>query len=190
MAFIPSEKLEAMGFLSIGKNVLISEKASLYNIANISIGNNVRIDDFCILSAGIGGIEIGSYIHIAAFSSLIGNGRIRILDFSNLSSRVSIYSSNDDYTGASMTNPMIPDVYKNVKSAEVKLCKHVIVGTGSVILPGVVLGEGAAVGALSLVLEDCKEFSIYIGRPAKKLKDRKKDILKMEQELIASINFV
>ena len=83
---------------------------------NIVIGNNVRIDDFVVLSAGQGGIEIGNYIHIAVFSSLIGAGRIALSDFCNISSRVSIYSSSDDYTGEYMTNPMMPKILTNVTS--------------------------------------------------------------------------
>jgi galactoside O-acetyltransferase len=184
MAFIPRKKLEGMGFASLGQNVLISEKASIYNTANISIGNNVRIDDFCVLSAGVGGIKIGSYIHIAVYSSLIGAGEINLGDFSNISSRVSIYSSNDDYSGASLTNPMVPDEFKDVKSADVKLGKHVIVGSGSVVLPGVTLNEGVAVGALSLITRDCEAFSVYSGQPAKKIKARKMDILLLEKKLL------
>lgn len=184
MAFIPRKKLEGMGFASLGQNVLISEKASIYNTANISIGNNVRIDDFCVLSAGVGGIKIGSYIHIAVYSSLIGAGEITLGDFSNISSRVSIYSSNDDYSGASLTNPMVPDEFKDVKSADVKLGKHVIVGSGSVVLPGVTLNEGVAVGALSLITKDCEAFSVYLGQPAKKIKARKMDILLLEKKLL------
>ena len=49
------EELEAIGFAQLGENVKISKKASIYGAANISIGNHVRIDDFCIISAGEGG---------------------------------------------------------------------------------------------------------------------------------------
>lgn len=52
---------------------------------------------------------IGNYIHIAVYSSLIGSGRITLMDYSNISSRVSIYSSNDDYSGNYMSNPMVPE---------------------------------------------------------------------------------
>lgn len=54
MGFYSREQLEKIGFKSLGKNVLISDKSSIYSPENISIGNNVRIDDFCILSAGGG----------------------------------------------------------------------------------------------------------------------------------------
>ena len=56
MGFYTREQLEKIGFKSIGENVLISDKTSIYSPQNISIGNNVRIDDYCVLSAG-GGVH-------------------------------------------------------------------------------------------------------------------------------------
>lgn len=169
-----------IGFNSVGDNVQISEKASIYGASLIKIGNNVRIDDFCVLAAGIGGIQIGNYVHIAVGSTLIGAGEIKLDDFSGLSSRVSIYSSSDDYSGQTMTNPTVPNAYKNVYSAPVYLGRHVIVGSGSVILPGVRLEEGVAVGALSLVTTHCDSFGIYTGNPAKRIKERKRNLLELE----------
>lgn len=184
MGMLSQEEITSMGFSSVGKNVQISDKASFYGISRIKIGNNVRIDDFCVLSAGMGGIEIGNHIHIAIGVSLIGAGKIVIKDFANLSSRVSLYSSNDDYSGEYLTNPTVPSEFTNVTHADVYIGKHVIVGSGSVILPGVTLHDGVAVGALSLVNKDCQEFSIYIGVPAKKIKNRKRDLLKLEKTLL------
>jgi acetyltransferase-like isoleucine patch superfamily enzyme len=172
MAYLSKDILIQMGFKSLGENVLISEKASFYNTGNIVIGSHVRIDDYCVLSAGNGGIDIGSYIHIAVFTSLIGNGRILLGNYVNLSSRVSIYSSNDDYSGEYMTNPMVPQKHTNVNHADVIIKKHVIVGSGSVVLPGSLLNQGAAIGALSLVNGEVPEFEIHAGVPAKKIKDR------------------
>jgi dTDP-4-amino-4,6-dideoxy-D-glucose acyltransferase len=183
MAWLSQEALVSLGCSSIGQNVLISDKASLYGCDRISIGSNVRIDDFCVLSAGRGGVEIGSYVHIAVFSSLIGAGKIALADFTNLSSRVSIYSSNDDYSGIKMTNPMVPASYTGVKHADVLIGKHAIIGSGSIILPGTVLEEGVAIGALSLVNTNCKAFGIYSGVPARLIKERKRDLLLCEQEL-------
>jgi galactoside O-acetyltransferase len=180
MSYYSPEELNAFAFKRIGKNVLISKKASIYGSKRIAVGDNTRIDDFVVLSAGKGGIEIGRNVHVAIFSSLIGGGRIFISDFSNISSRVSIYSSNDNYSGGAMTNPTIPSCYTDVSHKEVYMGKHVIVGCGCVVLPGVKLKDGVAVGALSFINSDCEEWSIYAGNPAIKIKDRKKDLLKME----------
>lgn len=184
MAFLSDSELDGLGFKSVGSNVLISNNASFYNPSKISIGSNVRIDDFCVLSAGSDGIEIGNFIHIAVFSSIIGAGKVTLSDFCNISSRVSIYSSNDDYTGASLTNPMIPDDYKNVQIADVYIGRHAIIGSGSILLPGITIGDGVAIGALSLVNKDCHAFKVYSGVPAKYLKERKRDLLELEQRFL------
>ena len=186
MALLNRESLEKLCFASIGENVSISDRASFYNTSNISLGNNVRIDDFCVLSAGIGGISIGDYVHLAVYSALIGAGKITLSDFCNISSRVSIYSSNDDYSGATLTNPTIPSQYTGVTHADVFFGKHVIVGSGSVILPGITMEEGAAVGALSLVTRNCDAFEIYAGNPAKRIKERKRDLLELEKQFFES----
>jgi acetyltransferase-like isoleucine patch superfamily enzyme len=186
MGILSRDAIEKMGFASVGENVQISDRTSLYNVAKISLGNNVRIDDFCVLSAGVGGIWVGDHVHIAVYASLIGVGRITLSDFSGLSSRVSIYSSNDDYSGVTMTNPTVPSQYTGVTHADVFLGKHVIVGSGSIILPGITLGEGVAVAALSLVTKNCDAFGIYAGNPARRIKERKRDLLKLEQQLFDS----
>jgi acetyltransferase-like isoleucine patch superfamily enzyme len=185
MTMLSEQQIEAMGFGSIGNNVQISDKAAFYGLGRIHIGSNVRIDDFCILAAGVGGINLGNYVHIAAGSSLIGAGHIKLDDFAGLSSRVSIYSSSDDYSGNTLTNPTVPDKYKNVHHAPVYLGRHVIIGSGTVILPGIRIEEGAAVGALSLVTKNCLPFGIYTGSPAKRVKERKRALLDLEQRLVA-----
>jgi acetyltransferase-like isoleucine patch superfamily enzyme len=185
MAFLNNNGLTEIGFASLGENVWISDKASIYGAERIRIGSNVRIDDFCILSAGEGGISIGNHVHIGAAATLIGKGAITLDDFCNLSGRVSIYSSSDDYSGAGMTNPMVPDQYKRVCDDAVHLGRHVIVGCASVILPGSNLREGCAVGALSMVGSDWPPFTILAGVPARRLRDRRRDLLALEREFLA-----
>ncbi len=184
MAYLTPKTLAELGFAALGSNVLISDKASIYGAGRIKIGSHVRIDDFCVLSAGEGGIEIGNFVHIAVGALLIGAGSIVLEDFCGLSSKVSIYSSTDDYSGATLTNPCIPAEFTNVQSADVRLKRHVIVGSGSVLLPGIVLEEGVAIGALSLVHKSCPEFSIYSGNPARKIADRKRDLLQVETQFL------
>lgn len=187
MAMLDRLAIKSMGFASVGENVFISDRASFYNCANISLGNNVRIDDFCVLSAGAGGITIGNHIHVAVYCLLIGAGKITLSDFCNMSSRVSIYSSNDDYSGTAMTNPMVPVEYTGVTHADVSVGRHVIVGSGSVILPGVTLEDGVAIGALSLINKNCRTFGIYAGSPAKLIKERKRDLLELEKAFLSSV---
>lgn len=184
--FLSPEELRTCGFASFGRHVLIDRSVRLHGAERISVGSHVRIDAFGVISAGAGGIAIGDYVHIGAHTFIAGAGRIELRDFSGLSGRVSIYSSNDDYHGNALTNPTVPDAYRNVSSAPVTLEPHVIVGAGSVILPGVTLRRGAAVGALTLVRKDVAEFTIVSGQNAAVIGTRQRDLLESERKLRAA----
>lgn len=138
------------------------------------------IDDFCVLS---GNIQIGSYVHISSYTSLIaGNKGIYVGDFATISLKCSIFSKSDDFSGMAMTNPMVPDKYRHIDEGEVILSKYVIVGTGSVILPNVTLGEGVAIGAMSLVKENIEPWVICAGIPCKVIKNREKQIKALAEQ--------
>jgi dTDP-4-amino-4,6-dideoxy-D-glucose acyltransferase len=186
-SFYSENELKEIGFREFGSGVCISRNSSIYKPESISFGNNVRVDDFCILSGGIG-IEFGSYIHLSAYSALYGGSGIILEDFSTLSGRVVVYSESDDFSGLSMTNPLIPGLYKpKYIKGKVIFKKHVIVGANTTILPGIVLEEGAAIGAHSLVNKNCDAWSIYFGIPAKKIKNRNQKILELERSFLESL---
>ncbi|MCU6498872.1 acyltransferase [Rugamonas sp. A1-17] len=187
MSFLSVEEVAALGLAQVGRDVRISRLASLHNAANIRIGDHSRIDDFCVLSAGVGGIEIGRNVHVAVYSCLIGKGPITLDDFANISSRVAIYSSNDDYSGAWMTGPTLPPEFTNISAGPVRIGRHAIIGSGCVVLPRVTVGEGAALGALSLVNRDCDSFGVYVGVPARKVKERRRDLLAVEQAYLQGL---
>lgn len=184
MAFLTHEQLCQIGFHSFGHDVKVSDKAVIYNPENIKLGNHVRVDDFCVLSAGEEGIVIGSYVHIGVFCLLCGREKIVLEDFVGISSRVSIYSSGDDFSGQTLTNPTVPDKYRNVKHGKVHLGKHVVVGAGVVILPNVVIETGSAVAALSLVTRSIPEFTIVSGISARRVGKRRSHLLDLEHQLL------
>ena len=182
-SFLTNSEIQKIGFKKIGENAKISRKASFFNAGKIKIGNNSRIDDFCVLSAGPGGISVGRNVHIAVFCSLIGKELIELCDFVNLSSRVAIYSSSDDFSGEWMTNPTVPDALTNVMSAPVILNEHVLIGTGSVILPGVIMETASGTGALTLVKDRCQSFGLYGGQPAKRIGKRSSGLVALSENL-------
>lgn len=183
MAFLSFEALHEIGFKSLGENVRISELAKIYNPSQIELGSHVRIDDFTILSAGAEGIKIGNYVHIACMCGLMGAKRIEMEDFSGLSSRVFLYSSSDDYSGESLTNPTTPDNLKNLSEGPIILGRHVIVGTCATVLPGVTIKAGAAVGAYALVNSDVGESVVVAGQPAREIKKRSKTLFDLEKKV-------
>ncbi len=179
--FLTRDELAKLGLKEYGSNVFIGRHVVLYSPAELTIGSNVRIDDFTIIS---GKVTLGNNIHISQFCGLYGGDEgIVMEDFSGLSSKCSIYAVSDDYSGKSMTNPMVPIEYKPYSiSAAVHIGRHAIIGCNSVVLPGVSVGEGAAIGSLSLCSKAIEPWSIYTGSPATKKKERKKDLLLLEEQ--------
>lgn len=178
-SFYTEQELIELGFCKVGKNVLISRKCSVYQTDKMVIGNNVRIDDFCILT---GSIVLGNNIHIGAFCYLSGGSGIVMEDYSGLSQRCSLYTKSDDYSGRTMTNPMIPDKYKQVRCGKIVIGRHVIIGSASVILPDVSIGEGVSVGAMSLVNKSLEAWTVNVGVPCRTIRKREKDLLRLEKE--------
>lgn len=171
--FLSRAALKLMNFKSIGENVLISEHANIYNAANISIGDNCRIDDFCILSAGEGGIEIGSHVHIACYASLRGAAKITIGKYCSVAAYSSILSSTDEYSGEYLMNPCIDFRLRKVYDKPVVMKDRSIIAQYCFVMPGVTIGFNTAVGAYGYINKDLPDNGIYIGQPAKFLKERK-----------------
>ncbi len=183
MAYLTQEQLNALKFKHLGNNVKISDKSSIYNHDQISIGDNSRIDDFCIIS---GVVEIGEFVHITPMCLIAGGEKgVYLSDFSTLAYGVKVFSQSDDYTGETMVNSLISKKYKNETFAPVYIQKHVIVGTNTVILPGVTVAVGCSIGAMSLVLRDTDAWGVYIGIPVVRIKDRKQDLLQLEKKFIS-----
>jgi galactoside O-acetyltransferase len=172
-----------LAFLACGEDVQIYPRAHIVSPETISIGDSVIIDDFVFL---VGGAEtrIGSFVHLASFSSYLGRGSLVIEDFVSVSSGARIYTGIDDFSGESLVGPGVPERWRRPERTFARIGKFAVVGANAVVFPGVTLGEGCAVGALSLVNRDCEPWTIYGGVPARPLKARRKDrVLELEADL-------
>ena len=178
------KQIEKFGFKKIGTNVKIAKNCTIVGLNNISLGNNIRIDSNVVIAANKGHLILGNYIHIGVGSYLNCEGGITLSNFSGLSQGVHIYSSSGDFSGKSLNHPTVPKKYQVVKLAPVFLKEHVIIGTGSVVLPGVTIGKGSSVGALSLVSVSLDEWGVYFGVPVRKINIRSKKILELEKNYI------
>ncbi len=107
---------------------------------NIKIGKNVFINACCRFQDQ-GGIEIGD-------GSLIGHN-------------TTIATLNHDFN---------PNKRANLHPNPVKICKNVWIGSDCTILPGVTIGDGAVIGAGSVVTKNIPANSIAVGNPAKVIK--------------------
>lgn len=187
--YFNENELKEFGIKSVGKNVLIAKNCTIVGLENISIGNHVRIDGFSTITATSSGyLNIGSYIHIGGYCAIFAGAGVEMQDFSGLSQGVKIYSTSDNYSGSVMTNPTVPENYTGVIRKPIHIGKHSIIGSQTIVMPGVVIAEGCAIGANSLLTKNTEEWSIYFGSPAKRLKSRNKGILKLEKELLG-INY-
>jgi len=182
MGYLSEEELNCLGFKELGKNVKISSNVSIYDASSISIGDFSRVDDFCVLS---GNIEIGRYCHITPMCLIAGGAPgVVMKDFCTIAYGVKIFSQSDDYSGSTMTNSLIPKKYKNETFSKVILQENVIIGAGSIVLPGVEIAEGCSIGAMTLVNKSTRPWSIYVGIPGKKIKKRNKNLLDLQQKFL------
>lgn len=175
--YFTKEELISMGIQKVGKNCMVSRKCSIYP-GRIFLGNNIRIDDFSLL---VGNITVEDYVHIGAFCGLHASkdGHIIFRSFSGISSNVHIYASSDKFDGECITaRPGISDDCLDDICYEVVLGQYSQIGVGSVVIPYGSLGEGAAVGAMSLVDKPLESWNVYVGSPCRLLKPRSKNMLK------------
>jgi acetyltransferase-like isoleucine patch superfamily enzyme len=182
--YYKSDELKKFGFKKVGKNVSIAKNCTIVGLNNISFGNNIRIDSNVMIAASKGYLKMENYIHIGAGSFLGCGGGITFSNFSGLSQGVHIYSESADYSGQTLASPTIPKKYRSIVSAPVFLKKHSVVGSNSVIMPGVTIGEGTAVGALSFVHLTLDEWSVYFGSPAQKVNHRSNKVLSLEKKIV------
>jgi galactoside O-acetyltransferase len=184
MGTLSTDELTQLGLAAVGVDVAISDRCSIYGAESISIGDHVRIDDFAILTAREP-MVIGSYVHISAFAFLSGSFGILIEDFVNVSPRATLLSGNDDFSGQWLPGPLVPDSLRNLQGGCVHLGRHSMVGAHSIVLPGVTFGEGAVVGALSLVKERLAPWGIYAGVPARFIRPRAHGVEELAGSLTA-----
>lgn len=182
--FYTEDELTSAGFSRVGRNVKIHNRCSIYCPENISIGDNVRIDDFAVLIA-TGPVSLGNFTHIPNFCFIGANAGFEMQDFATLAPGVHIYTSSDDYSGEALTNAVVPKQFTGGTRSSVVLERHVIIGASSVVLPGVTIGEGSSVGALSLVKTDLEPWGIYCGCPVRRLRGRSKGLLALASAVVS-----
>lgn len=145
--------------------------AKLIGVENIEFGSPVLIDDFALIIAR-DPIVIGNYVHIACYSSITGGERVDIGDFSAVSQGARLLTGTDDFVHGGFGNSTVPTEYRNALRAPISVGRFCIVGANAVVLPGVTIGEGATVGANSVVTRDLEPWGVYIGNRRHRERDR------------------
>ena len=182
--FLDAEELAMLGLAAVGQKVQVSRRAVFFGPGWISLGDHSRVDAFCILSAGPAGLRVGRNVHISAYSAILGRETVVIGDFATISVRCTIFSSNDDYSGATMGNATVPAPYRGAVDAPVRVQAHAMIGVGSILLPGVTVGESACVGAASLVKVDVAPFDVVAGVPARVIGHRRTEHRALAEQML------
>lgn len=133
-------------FKKYGKNTMIDYKCFIRYPWRVKIGSNVAMNRGCEL-----------------YSSMRSDhGYIILEDHVILGPNVTIFSAGHDYFFINL-----PDT-----SAPVHIGRHAWIGGNTTILPGVAIGEGAVIGAGSVVTKDIPAYTVAVGNPAKVIKKR------------------
>ncbi len=185
--YYTSEELRTFGFKAVGENVRISRDCTVIGPERIVFGDNVRIDSGTALVATGGTLTFEGLNHIGGQCHFCVVADLAFAELSGTSQGVRIYTASDDYSGRSMMGPMVPADLRRPKIAPIRLSRHVAIGSGSVILPGANVREGSVVGSLSLVHRTLAPWGIYHGNPAKRLRERNRDIEELERVMKARL---
>lgn len=164
-------------FRKIGRNVQIGRNVYFRYPDLVEIGDNVIIDDFGYFTTAL---TIGSFVHIGPHCSVIGgrSSRLIVNDFATISARCSFACGSDSYAGDGMTSSTVPKEYlAKTTYSTVEMKKHSILGTGVVVHPAVTIEEGVAVGSMTLVTESLEPWGIYVGIPARRIRERPSDVI-------------
>ncbi len=124
-----------------GNNVYISSKAFIWSENCLEIGDDVCIHSFTHIFAG-GGLKIGEDTMISSNCSI-----------------------------STVTHQIHPLDRKPSVAKSVVIGKNVWVGTGAIILPGVTIGDDSVVGAGAVVTRDIPCQQVFVGNPARFLKE-------------------
>lgn len=109
-------------------------------------------------------VFIHEKVNIAPFVQIWANAEVVINSNTLIASHVIITSSTHDYNVQPIQSKRI--------DRKVIIGKDVWIGSGAIIFPGVTIGDGAVIGAGSIVTKDVQSNSVYVGIPAKKIKER------------------
>jgi acetyltransferase-like isoleucine patch superfamily enzyme len=184
-AYLRRPELEELGVTCGGDDVAIHSTAVIINPDRLRMENHVRVDAFCLLSA-TGGLSLGNYVHLGPYVSIAAGAGVVLEDFCGISYGSRIFTVTEDLSGRFMTNPTIPERFRRTKSGPVHMEKHSGLMAGVLVLPGVTLHEGAVAAAGSLVRKDIPAWEMWFGVPAKRIGPRRKDLLGLGDELMAS----
>jgi acetyltransferase-like isoleucine patch superfamily enzyme len=172
-----------LGLRAVGTEVRVHALTRITDADRVALGSHVILDDFTFLQ-GRESLTIGDHVHVAMFSSISGGGAATIGSFVTVSQGVRLFSGTDVPDGSGLTGSTIPPEHRAVVRSHLTVNDFAFIGANTVVLPAVTIGEGAVVGAQSLVRDDLEPWTIYAGSPARPLRARPREpMLRLAAEL-------
>jgi acetyltransferase-like isoleucine patch superfamily enzyme len=181
-------------FKRCGVNLRIGKGVVIQGAENISAGDNVCIDPYCVIETGKvkvtnrkkslppddshvreGELIIGNNIHIVSFSMIIAMGGVVISDNCTLSAGTKIYSITNlayDPDDRGKRISIMPYDQAPFFIAPVILEQNVWIGLHGIVMPGVRIGRDSFVVSNSLLVHSFPENSYIAGQPARKIRER------------------
>ena len=182
--YLDENELRDLGIHKVGTNVRVSEHATLVGLENMSLGSNIRIDSHVVILSKRGKFTVGDNVHIEPLSSIVTHFGVTIGNFCAITHGVRLFTASADCGGDYFTNIFPDESYQRAITGEIVLEDHVFIGGNSIVMPGVTLSEGTAIGALSFVSKSGPGWAIYGGNPLRRIKDRKKNIKTIGDRLL------
>jgi acetyltransferase-like isoleucine patch superfamily enzyme len=158
-------------------------------VASGELGKRLRIGDnnliqshFIFESADAGHIEIGDRCHLGGGTKFISRSSIRLGNDVTIAWDCTIYDHNSHSVIwnercndtlqelkdlAHCGDPLARKDWSNVKTQPIIIRDKAWLGYGVTVLKGVTIGEGAVIGAMSVVTKDVPPYSVVVGNPAR-----------------------
>lgn len=152
----------------VGSKTTIGPRCIVTRPAGLELGERVLLeaDVYLKLVAGTASLTLGEYVFIGRGVEFDVMGRIAVGAHTLIAPRCFVTDHNHD------TRPGLRIDQQPCAVKPVTIGSDVWLGTGVVVLPGVHIGDGAVVGANSVVTRDVAPMTVVAGAPAKFLRNR------------------
>ena len=174
---------------SVGEDVVISLNVEIKRPHLVTIESHVAIDSGFYLTTAA---EIGSYIHIGPYVSIIGGETAKcvLANFTSIAAGARLIAIGDEHLGFGLVGPTAPKEFQDrLIGGEIEVKKFAAIGTNAVIMPGLTLEEGSVVGAGAVLTKNTEPWTIYVGIPARAIKLRQKEnIIRYAYEIESNQN--
>ena len=147
-------------FIDLGKNLTTGKGC---RIEAFKTDSEMKVSKKIIFGQNV---QINDYVHISSVCRIVIGDNVLIAGHVYMSD-----NSHGSYKGDDNdTNPDVPPIKRPYYASPVEIGNNVWIGEGVIIMPGVKIGNGAIIGAHSVVNKDVPDNCIAVGTPASQIK--------------------